>query len=91
MPKVAIGEEQKREYKVRDLAGWIDGRMHIMGLTQEDIAKELNITREALSARLNPKTYKKNRRADPFKYGDLLILFKILNATQEEKVRLMTL
>ena len=91
MPRVAIGQEQKRQYKVRDLAGWIDGRMHLMGLRQEDVAKELNITREALSTRLNPKTYKKNRRADPFKYGDLLILFKVLEATDEEILWLMRL
>lgn len=91
MPRVAIGQEQRKQYKVRDLAGWIDGRMHLMGLTQEDLAKALNITQAAFSARLNPKTYKKNKRADPFKYGDLLILFKVLDATPEEKERLLTL
>lgn len=91
MPRVALGQDQKKQYKVQDLVVWIVGKMHSLGLTQEDLAKELNITREALSARLNPKTYKRNRKSDPFKYGDLLILFKILNATAEEKERLMTL
>ena len=62
-----------------------------MGLKQEDVARELNISQEALSARLNPKTYAKNKRADPFKYGDLLIIFKMLVATSEEKERLLTL
>ena len=77
--------EQKRIYKVRDLAGWINGRMHVLGLKQEEVARELGIKQAALSMRLNPETYKKNKRADPFKYGDLLILFKILKATEEEK------
>ena len=91
MPRVALGQEQKKQYKVQDLIIWIVGKMHDMELTQEDVARELHITREALSTRLNPKTYKKNKRADPFKYGDLLILFKVLDATKEEKERLMTL
>lgn len=91
MPRVAIGQEQKRQYKVQDLAVWIDGKMHSKGLNQEDMAKALNITQAAFSARMNPKTYKNNKRSDPFKYGDLLIIFNILGATTEEKERLMTL
>ncbi len=91
MPKVALSREQRKEYKIRDLAGWIDGRMHSLGLNQEDVAKALGITQAAVSARINPKTYKKNKRSDPFKYGDLLILFRLLEATPEEKERLMTL
>lgn len=91
MSMTALGQEQKRRNKIKYLTEWIDGRMHRMRLTQEDVARELNITQEALSTRLNPKTYEKNKRADPFKYGDLLILFKILEATPEEKERLLTL
>lgn len=91
MPKVALSAGQSARNKVKALIGWIDGRMHSMGLRQEDLAKELNITQEALSIRLNPKTYEKNKRADPFKYGDLLIIFKMLEATPEEKARLLTL
>ncbi len=91
MSRTALGQEQKRRNKIKYLTEWIDGRMHRMRLTQEDVARELNITQEALSTRLNPKTYEKNKRADPFKYGDLLILFKILEATPEEKERLLTL
>ena len=61
------------------------------GLAQADIAKALNISQEAVSIRLNPKTYERNIRADPFRYGDLLIIFKLLEATPEEKERLLTL
>lgn len=91
MPRVALDSEHKKAYKVKDLTEWIDGRMHSKRLRQEDVAKALNISQEALSTRLNPKTYEKNKRADPFKYGDLLILFSLLDATAEEKERLLTL
>ncbi|MDE6749900.1 MAG: hypothetical protein K2K21_12690 [Lachnospiraceae bacterium] len=91
MPRAALSLEQKKVYKVKDLAGWIYGRMHSKGLKQEDLAKALNITSQAFSSRLNPKTYEKNKRADPFKYGDLLILFKVLEATDEEILWLMRL
>ena len=89
--RVVFGQEQKKRNKIKYLTEWIDGRMHSMGLKQEDVAKELNITQQAFSMRLNPKTYEKNKRADPFKFGDLLILCKILEATPEEKERLLTL
>lgn len=88
---MALSPEQRKKHKVKDLAGWIDGRMHNKGLTQKDIAKAPNISQAAVSDRLNPKTYEENKRADPFKYGDLLILCKILVATPEEKERLLTL
>ena len=91
MPRVALCPEQRKRNKIKALIEWIDGRMHNKGLTQEDVAKELNITQEALSTRLNPKTYEKNKRSDPFKFGDLLILINILEATPEEKDRLTTL
>ena len=91
MPRVALSLEQKKQNKIKYLTEWIDGRMHSMGLRQEDVAKALNITQPALCARLSPKTYKKNKNADPFKFGDLLILCSILEATQEEKERLLTL
>ena len=91
MPRVALSLEQQRRNRVKYLAEWIDGRMHSKGQTQDDIAKALNISQVAVSIRLNPKTYEKNKRADPFKYGDLLIIFNLLEATQEEKERLLTL
>ena len=91
MPRVALSLEQKRRNKIKYLTEWIAGRMHSMKLTQKDVAKALNITQAAFSERLNPKTYEKNKRADPFKFGDLLILCKILEATPEEKEHLLTL
>jgi len=91
MPRVALSPEQRKRQKVKDLITWIDGRMHSKGLKQKDMAKALNISQVAVSNRLNPKTYEENKRADPFKYGDLLIICNLLEATQEEKERLLTL
>lgn len=91
MPRVALSMEQKKRNRIKYLAEWIDGRMHSKRMTQKDIAKALNISQAALSERLNPKTYEKNERSDPFKFGDLLIIFNLLEATQEEKERLLTL
>ena len=91
MPRVALSPEQRKRHKIKDLITWINGRMHSMGLKQKDLAKALNISQVAVSDRLNPKTYEENKRADPFKYGDLLIIFKLLEATPEEKERLLTL
>ncbi|MDE6567941.1 MAG: helix-turn-helix domain-containing protein [Lachnospiraceae bacterium] len=88
MPRVTIN---KKQYKIKDLAGWIEGKMHSRGLKQEDVARELGISQSSLSVRLNPKTYEKNRRADPFSYGDLLVLFDILDVTKEEREWLLTL
>lgn len=91
MPKIALSEEQKRANKVKNLTGWIDGQMHMHGLKQNEVAKELGISQSSLSTRLNPKGYKKNRRKDPFSYGDLLILFKLFDTPMEEAGRLMKL
>lgn len=88
MPRVSI---KKKDYMIKDLAGWISGRMHIKGIRQDEVAKVLGISQQALSARLNPKKYKSGVVTDPFSYGDLLELFKLLDATDEEKQQLLTL
>lgn len=91
MPRVALSPEQKRKHKTRDLIRWVSGRMRSLGLRQEDVARKINISQGALSVRLNPKTYERNRNSDPFSFGELLVLFDVLEATPEEKQRLMTL
>ena len=91
MPRVAFCTKQRKRNKIKALIEWIDGRMHSKELKQEYVAKQLNISQPAFSIRMNPKTYEKNKDADPFSFGDLLILFDILEATPEEKTRLMTL
>lgn len=86
MPRVAI---KKKEYMIADLPGWITGRMYTKGLKRKDLADLLGITPQAFSSRL-----RKNGRGDPkdvFTYGDLLTLFKALDATDEEILRLTKL
>lgn len=81
MPRVAI---KKKDYMIADLPGWIVGKMHKKKLRQTDVAKEIGITQPAMSQRLG-------QDLDSFTYGDLLTLFKVLEATDEEILRLMKL
>lgn len=81
MPRVAIN---KKKYMIADLPGWIAGRMHKKKLKQADVARDINISQPTLSERLNSSR-------DTFSYGDLLTLFKELDATDEEILRLMKL
>lgn len=79
MPRVRF---YKKNYMVKDLKEFIIGRMRTLGLTQEQMGKEINISQSSFSQRLNKSL---------FSYGDLLTLFKKLNATDEEILRLMKL
>lgn len=85
MPRVVI---KKKDYMIADLPGWIIGKMHIKQMRQADMAAELNISQQAFSARL--KSAGKDPH-DTFSYGDMLTIFKVLEATDEEKIRLMSL
>lgn len=86
MPRIA---SNKKDYMIKDFSAWIVGRMHLKKIRQSDMADELGITQQALSSRLNIKPGEKPK--DTFKYGDILTIFKILEATDEEKQRFMTL
>ena len=88
MPRVKV---KKKEYMVRDLAGWVAGKMHTCGLKQEDVAKELGISQQAFSNRLNPKKYRSGAIKDPFSYGDMLTLCKLFDVGADEKEKLLTL
>lgn len=81
MPRVTIN---RKKYMIKDLPGWIAGRMHREKKKQSDVAKEIGITQPAFSYRLNSDS-------DTFTYGDLLTLFKELDATDEEILKLMRL
>lgn len=81
MPRVAIN---KKKYMIADLPSWIVGKMHTKKIKQCEIAKEIGISQPALSIRLG-------QDIDSFSYGDLITLFKKLDATDEEILRLMKL
>ena len=79
MPRVAI---KKKEYMVNDLSKWIIGKMYEKHLKQENLAQAIGISQPAFCNRL---------KKGLFSYEDMLTLFKELEATDEEKLRLMTL
>lgn len=86
MPRIAAN---RKEYMIKDFAAWVSGKMHVMKIKQADMADKLGITQQALSARLNTGENKKPK--DSFSYGDILTIFEVLEATDEEKQRFMTL
>lgn len=88
MPRVTI---KSKDYAIQDFAGWVIHRMRMLGIKQEELAAELNISQQAMSVRLNIERYKNGKIKDPFTLGDVLTLFKVLEATDEEKQRLLTL
>lgn len=91
MPRVSI---KRREYKLKDLKGWIYKQMKLKGMKQADIALALGVSRGRVSQMLKvaPKKDKKEKiEPDPFSYGDLLILCELFEANDDEKKQLLTM
>lgn len=91
MPRISA---KKKDYKVLDLKGWIDGQMKLHGLNQADIGKALGISQPRVSGMLRvPKSDKERTlgKMDVFTYGDLLTLFELFGTPDDEKIRLLTL
>lgn len=65
---------------VNDLTKWINRRRTDLNLRQNDLAKLLGISQPALSNRLEKGL---------FDYTDMIKIFKVLNATDEEILKLM--
>ncbi len=85
MPRIALN---KKSYMLKDLPGLLIGKAYTKKLKQGDIAKYLGITHPSLSER-----FKRCREdgVDIFHYGELLTLFKELEFTDEEILRMMKL
>lgn len=79
MPRVSIN---KKKYLMKDLREWIIGRMNSCKKTHLAMGELLGISQPAFSRRL---------RNSNFEYNQLLEIFKELNATDEEILRLMKL
>lgn len=79
MPRVSIN---KNKYLQKDLREWMIGRMHTLGKNQEYMGEKLNITQPTFGYRLRNST---------FTNAHLPIIFKELEATDEEILRLMKL
>lgn len=77
MPRVRI---KKKEYMVNDLTKWINRRREDLNLRQRDLAELLGISQPALSNRLEKGL---------FNYTDMIQILNVLNATDEEILKLM--
>lgn len=77
MPRVRI---KKKEYMVNDLVKWINRRRADLNLRQSDLAELLGISQPALSNRLEKGL---------FNYTDMIQILNVLNATDEEILKLM--
>lgn len=79
MPRVPIN---KKKYLQTDLREWMKGRMDTLGKNQAYMGEKLNISQQAFGNRL-----KKGK----FDNVQLYVIFKELEATGDEILRLMTL
>ncbi len=86
MPRVALSPEQKEEYMIADLPFWFEKEAKKRGLHQKDLAKALGITQQSWNGRKKKKCDGKPR--DSFSYGDILKLFRLLDISEEEKLKL---
>lgn len=77
MPRV---KELKPDYMAKDIGSNIVGLMFRKGISQTNLARELGITQGGLHYKLFNNS---------FSYKDLLIIFRQLELTDEEIVRLM--
>lgn len=79
MPRV---KALQHEYKDKDLGSYLRAWMYRSHMTQEDVANELGISRQAYNYKLRHST---------FTYKDLLIIFRALELTDDEILYLMVL
>lgn len=77
MPRV---KELKPDYMAKDIGSNIVGLMFRKGIKQTELARELGITQGGLHYKLFNNS---------FTYKDLLIIFRQLELTDDEIVRLM--
>ena len=74
-----------KKYLVQDFYEWMKGRMSSKNLRQDDVGKMIGVNQQSVSRKmLACKNGKPN-----FTQEELLILFKELEATDEEILRLM--
>lgn len=89
MPRVALSPEQKKEHMVADLPYWFEKEARKRGLCQKDLADALGITRQAYNGRKKKKADGKPK--DTFSYGEMLILFRLIGISEDDKLKLLTL
>lgn len=94
MPRIALSNEQRIEYKVTDFKGWVVKQMKINGKRQEDVAKALGVSQGLVSRMLKiPKNKEEEKRVkkDPFSYGQVIALCELFSVDENERKKLLTL
>ena len=94
MPRVALGAEQKMDYKLKDFKGWVSKQMKLNKKRQADVAEVLGISQARVSQMLripDPKDKEAKEEKDPFSYGQVLTLCEFFGVDEKEKNRLLTL
>ena len=79
MPRVKI---KQKEYNAKDLCVWVYARSKTLGFTLEEVARLLGITRQALYNKMKDGSAK-------FEYSEVMELFKVLGASDEEILKFM--
>lgn len=87
--RIALSPEQKRYYMVNDLPYWFEKEAKKKGLHTKDLAASLEITPQSWNGR--KKKMVNGKPKDSFSYGDMLILFRLLGTSEEEKLKLLAL
>ena len=77
MPRVAI---KKKEYLLSDFSEWVIGRMKTLGYTQEQMGAKIGIGQSSFSEKLRQKK---------FTLADVITILQVLDASDNEIVRLM--
>ncbi len=70
------------ERKKEDFKKWIKGKRSAEDITQEMLGKKLGITQQSAGTKI---------RKGQYSYTDLLIIFSVTHATDEEILQLMKL
>ncbi len=77
MPKVYLTKQSRQQAQ---FSAWVYGCMKISGITQEQLAKRLNISQQALSRKL---------KMHHFSYSDLISIFEVFEPDHKELDRLL--
>lgn len=99
MPRMPLGEDQKKMYKILDFKGWVAKQMKLTRKTQTEVAEALGISPGRMSQMLKvpePKDRGKKKRGeklemDVFSYGQVLTLCEFFGVDGKEKEQLLTL
>lgn len=86
MSRTALSPEQKDEYMIADLPFLLEKEARKRSMCQKDLAKALKISPQAYNARKKRK--RDGKPKDTFSYGEMLKLFRLLEMSGDEILKL---